>query len=157
MSASSDRQHWDLPKPNLTTSKLQLFQDFPIYYHPNFIREETKPPPMTPWTTVMIVQVIVRMTTPMIPKTTAQHLPNWHLSIPTTWTFLTIYSMIAAKKINIQSKKKLLQVMFNFNEFHDSFNTRWCFAEFLLTRKKHEKIREILFTFKLHSTELLSF
>ena len=46
--------------------------------------------------------------------------------------------------------------MFNFNEFHDSFNTRWCFAEFLLNRKKHEKIREILFTFKLSNTDLPS-
>ena len=34
--------------------------------------------------------------------------------------------------------------------------TRWRFAEFYLPEKKSRKIRQTLFTFELHSAELLS-
>ena len=48
-------------------------------------------------------------------------------------------------------------------DFMTVFYTRWRFdnytkkGEFYIEKKTHEKIRETLFTFKLHSAELLSF
>ena len=56
-----------------------------------------------------------------------------------------------------KSVLKPQQVMFNFKiDFMTIFYTRWRFAEFLLTRKNREKIRETLFTFKLSNADLPS-